>query len=408
MRWLRWLWVPWLSLAMTAGAGAAELDLTCTITFPTGAAGPDPVVAITVDLGARWAVVHHTLSGKAYARRDQYFIKSAFAKPGLFVWKGMDFRRPSLTMTGIASRGKDGVWTYREFTFDARRGRVFTSRMESRCVSAGPAADRPPPRQAAIGPALATWSAKEGARSVDVDGISLSFTTVGASGPYAYPQVTLRGIGVPTQVIALKHADASFGVNYGVLRLDPAHSSKDVLISGYTGGAHCCSVTKVASLIAGAWKIVDVPETDGMALDHAPLDLNHDGTPDFRFIDDAFLYMFTDYADSVAPSRFYRINDGAMVDESGDAAFRPLYHEEMLRFMPSCRAGHHGGCAAYVAAAARAGEFDGAWRFMLAHFNRTSTWDILDCAPLEAGCTATTRDFVGALARFLRTQGYIH
>ncbi len=404
---LRWLWVFGFSLMMLVGARAADLTLTCAITAASAAPGPDPVVAITLDLGKNWAVVHHALSGKSYARRDQYFIKSAYGKPGVFVWKGMNFRRPHLTMTGIASRGQNGTWTYREFTYEAIRGRILTSRMESRCVKSGQTARDTPPPKVPMGPALATWNAKGGAQTIEIDGLSLGFSTLDAAGQDGYPQVTLRGIGIPTQVITMKTAEASYGVNYGALRLDPKHSTKDVLISGFSGGAHCCGVTVMASLIGGAWKVVDIGFEDGAPLDHAPLDLNHDGTPDFRFIDNAFLYTFTDYADSVAPSRFYRLNNGTFVDESADASFRPYYEQEMTQFLPGCRNGQNGACAAYVAAAARVGKFSAAWRFMLAHFNRTSSWDIPDCAPHEAGCNATTRDFVGALAKFLRAQGYI-
>ena len=386
-------------------AKAADLTLTCAITSSSSPPGQDPVVGISLNLGKNWSVVHHTQSGQSYARRDQYFIKSTLRKPGGFVWRGMSFRKPGLTMIGIASRDRADHWSYREFTHEIAGRRVLTSRMLASCVKSSEAGGTV--AKLPDGPVLAQWDAKQGARTVETGGLSLSFTSVGAAGEVPHPQITLRGIGVPTEVIDLKDAEASYGVAYGVLRLDPDHAAKDVLISGYAGGAHCCSVNAIASLVQGQWKLVMPGKFDGYYMKYAPVDLNHDGVPDFAIPDNAFYYRFTDYADSAAPDRFYRLDDGRWVDESTSPSFRPIYIQEMARYEPGCRLGHHGLCAAYVAAGARAGQFQSAWRFMLAHINKTSTWDIPDCPPDNGDCNATTRDYVGALARFLRLQGYI-
>lgn len=407
MRPVGWLAFVVLGLCAPVAADAAELSLTCTIDASNASPGSDPIVAISVELGPQWSVVHHSASGQSYARRDQYFIKSAFTKNGAFVWKGMSFRKPSLTMTGIASRDPKGHWTYREFTYEARSGRMPTSRMESACVVAGQAANDTAHTRLPQGQKLGSWSPDQGASTVNVGGLSLSFASVTVGTKDPHPQVTVRGIGLPTEVIDLKDAVARYGVNYGVLRLDPDHSTNDVLVSGFSGGAHCCSINAIASLIKGQWQQLPQFSIDGDAIAHAPVDLNHDGTPDFRLRDDAFLYKFTDYAESDPPMRYFRVDDGRWVDESVTPSFRPLYKRDMELLQPECGKGENGACASYVAVAARAGRFPAAWRFMLAHFNRADTWDIPDCMPAGGECNTTTRDYVGALARFLRANGYI-
>lgn len=396
-----------LGICMPIAAHAAELSLTCTIDASNASPGSDPIVGISVELGPHWSVVHHSASGQNYARRDQYFIKSAFSKNGAFIWKGMSFRKPTLTMTGIVSHDRKDQWTYREFTYETRSGRRPTSRMHSVCVIAGEAAGDMPNPHLPHGPQLALWRAEQGASTVNVGGLSLSFTTVNVAGQDPYPQITVRGIGLPTEAIDLKDAEAREGVQYGVLHLDPDHSAKDVLVSGFSGGAHCCSVTIIASLIKGQWQQLPQFSSDGGAIHHAPLDLNHDGTPDFRLSDDAFLYTFASYAESDPPARYFRVDNGHWVDESASPSFRPLYQRDMALLQPDCAKGENGACAAYVAAAARAGRFPAAWRFMLGHFDRASTWDIPDCTPDSHGCSTTTHDYVGALARFLRAEGYI-
>ena len=99
-------------------------------------------------------------------------------------------------------------------------------------------------------------------------------------------------------------ASAGFGrppVSVQIAELDPGNSQPEVVVSFYTGGAHCCSDTSVitSNKDGTAWQTVDVGEFDGGPL--LATDLNGDGRYEFRTRDNAFLYAFACYACSEAP-----------------------------------------------------------------------------------------------------------
>jgi hypothetical protein len=104
-------------------------------------------------------------------------------------------------------------------------------------------------------------------------------------------------------------------------------------------------------------------------------DIDGDGVVDFLRSDSAFNYAFGGYQESVMPPRIWNLIDGRLVDMSTSPRFRSVFvdflaHErdECLRGQPMVR---NPACAAYVAAAARIGQFDAAWRLMLgAYFRR--------------------------------------
>ena len=75
----------------------------------------------------------------------------------------------------------------------------------------------------------------------------------------------------------------------------------------------------------------------------------------------------------------------------------------------------NGACAAYVAAAARVGQFDAAWAQMLRSFDRNADWDyppgcrvaVHPGGECPAASIIRYRDYPAALRAFLLRQGYI-
>jgi Peptidase family M48 len=188
-----------------------------------------------------------------------------------------------------------------------------------------------------------------------------------------------------------------------VTHLDPAHSKLDIIFGSYTYGAHCCTAIKVLSLINGAWRLVDLGQWDG---DAVPEPQHVNGEVALIFGDNTFLYSFAPYAASAMPLKILLIENGDILDASRDSNFQPLHEKNMRENQQLCARHLNGGCAAYVASAARIGLFDQAWSFMLQNFDPQSNWSLNFCNPSVASECVTFASFPQALDWFLRRQAY--
>jgi hypothetical protein len=107
--------------------------------------------------------------------------------------------------------------------------------------------------------------------------------------------------------------------------LDPSNAQPEVVVSFYTGGAHCCSATSVltANADGSSWSTVDVGEFDGGPL--LATDLDGDGHYEFQTRDNAFLYAFACYACSEAPLEVLAIDNGAVKNVTSEPRFKPAH-----------------------------------------------------------------------------------
>jgi hypothetical protein len=201
-------------------------------------------------------------------------------------------------------------------------------------------------------------------------------------------------------------------VSIQIAELDPSNAFPEVVVSFFTGGAHCCSATHVVTGNADGseWTTLDVGEFDGGPM--LALDLDGDGTFEFETRDNAFLYAFACYACSEAPLQVLALEDGKIKDVSAAPRFKPA-HAAWLRNMivgvPEEEV--NGFLAGYVAQKIRLGEGKQAWDLMLKHYDRETDWglDICDGKRDEAGdCPGETRRvaFPEALELMLKENGY--
>ena len=114
-------------------------------------------------------------------------------------------------------------------------------------------------------------------------------------------------------------------VSVQIAEIDPGNQYPEVVVSFYTGGAHCCSDTTVAtsSPEGSTWKTVNIGQYDGGPL--LATDLNGDGRYEFRTRDNAFLYTFACYACSEAPLEVLTVENGAVKNVTTDASFQPAH-----------------------------------------------------------------------------------
>ena len=157
-----------------------------------------------------------------------------------------------------------------------------------------------------------------------------------------------------------------------------------------------------------SWKEVPLGEWDGDVPDKIPADVDGDGTVDFVFYDNDFLYAFDSYAASFAPPQIFNVIAGRAVNVSTAPRYRKLYEADMASTKPECAKNQNGACAAFAADAARLDQFADAWKFVLANYDKTSDWETHCAGATQHGdAKIKPRDYPQALRWFLEDNHYI-
>ena len=228
------------------------------------------------------------------------------------------------------------------------------------------------------------------------------------------PVVTVFADG--KEVAKLEGGSTGFGdppVSVQIAELDPANPHPEIVVSFYTGGAHCCSETSVilSNADGSSWSTLDIGEFDGGPM--LTVDIDNDGRYEFELRDNAFLYTFACYACSETPLQVLAIENGAVKDVSSEPRFRKA-HEAWLKNMignvPEDDV--NGYLAGYVGEKSLLGESQEAWNLMLAFYDKSSNWGLETCTqPVDDGeeCppgNTVTLTFPEALERMLKESGY--
>jgi hypothetical protein len=151
-----------------------------------------------------------------------------------------------------------------------------------------------------------------------------------------------------------------------LVRLDAASPRPSVVLTTWTGGAHCCMQTQVATQKAGgAWTIAQGLTLDGDG--YVFEDVDGDGIAEMLSYDNSFLYAFSSYAGSFAPSRVSRLIDGEVRDVTRLPAFQPFLRQTVhaLEFGRTDEQWRENGfLGGWVAAKSLIGEGRDAWARM--------------------------------------------
>ncbi len=227
------------------------------------------------------------------------------------------------------------------------------------------------------------------------------------------PVVTVFADG--KEVAKLEGEDTGFAdppVSVQIAELDPSNTQPEVVVSFYTGGAHCCSATSVltANADGSSWSTVDVGEFDGGPL--LATDLDGDGSYEFQTHDNAFLYAFACYACSEAPLEVLVIDNAAVKNVTSEPRFKPAhasYLKGMIENVPDEEV--NGFLAGYVGEKILLGEGKQAWNLMLAYYDKASDWGLDVCdQPLNEDGECPGKEikltFPDALERMLKENGY--
>jgi hypothetical protein len=204
-----------------------------------------------------------------------------------------------------------------------------------------------------------------------------------------------------------------------LIKIDPGTSMPQVVFTYFWAGAHCCTVTRVATIDTGeTWHVLDGGALDGDE-GYEFMDLDGDGGSELVSIDNSFLYAFGCYACSFAPTRIKKLVGTELRDVTMEGRYRTFLRQQLRRMEAQARKSKDrttirstGYLAGWVAAKALVGELNEAWRTMLATHDRKSEWTYEECArpiPMDQCPEAEQRqvDFPTSLAAHLMVNGYI-
>ncbi len=300
----------------------------------------------------------------------------------------------------------------------------------------------PPPPPTVVAPgAVIDWSfGKQGRRTYRAGPYRLAIgvvkrperygamaTRLEVADPAADKDETAADAKVQTLVLTgAEGFDDDAYARFAVARLDPASPVYSVVVTSYTGGAHCCddvqiaTPTRAASLDASeplGWSVLRPGPHDGAALGWGGANrmLEVGGTAALVIPDDRFNYVFGCFACSYAPIRIVGLRRGVLLDRTAEPAFRPVLEADMRKAEVACRQGEAGACPGYLADAARLGRWEQGWRVLQASIRTRPQWNFPDqlCDGLEVetkcrpGQTARAiPDYATSVRLFLKWLGY--
>lgn len=200
-----------------------------------------------------------------------------------------------------------------------------------------------------------------------------------------------------------------------IVRLDLDSPAPQVVFTYYWMGAHCCTVTKIATLRPDGWAVVNGETLDGDGYWYEPSSDNS-----FSYLmkaDNAFLYTFDSYAGSIAPTRIMKLAETKIEDVTRQPQFyhrnlQDLYSIEDIAKGNNDTLRANGYLAGWVAASALVGKGHEAWTKMLASYDHESDFGPEECTINKKieDCPDANRiklAFPWALREFLVKHGYI-
>ena len=170
-----------------------------------------------------------------------------------------------------------------------------------------------------------------------------------------------------------------------IVDLDQSNQTQEVLLSSFTGGAHCCGTVHVLTKNNSSkeWQDVDLGPFDGgtlMAIDPLKGD-----QPLIFTNDNRFLYRFASYASSAAPAQLWQLENGSFIDVTHNSRYRNIHLknlvslEKAIQEFPFEGYNPNGVLAAYVATRAMLGQASSAWLTMLDLYDPNQDWGLEEC-----------------------------
>ena len=151
----------------------------------------------------------------------------------------------------------------------------------------------------------------------------------------------------PVGVRACRQGCAPLGSDAVTARDLDGDGDPEVLIDLTTGGAHCCTITRILRWDGARYLTIDHMWGNGF---YSADDLDGDGTVELVTSDDRFAFLYGSYASSIRPVQVWSLQAGRVVDVT--RAFPALVREDRAKNWRIARRAGGAARGAYAAWAA--------------------------------------------------------
>ena len=183
----------------------------------------------------------------------------------------------------------------------------------------------------------------------------------------------------------------------------------EVIVSTFSGGAHCCTEFTIYNWQKKKNNFVKIETGFLNGGGGAFNDLDGDGQVEFSTVHNGFLYMFSSYAGSFPPLVIMRLENGKFKDVTRQYPKQLREHLKDMNesFLAAKKEGYevNGILAGYVAQKILLGEYEEGWKFMLANYDRKSEWGLEIYKNDKV--VGKYKDFPTALKAFLIDLNYL-
>ena len=215
-----------------------------------------------------------------------------------------------------------------------------------------------------------------------------------------------------------RHGFQSSAAQVQIVDLDQSNDTEEVLLSSFTGGAHCCGTVHVLSKNSQTqrWEEATVGPFDGGPI--TAVDPLGGSQPLIATHDNRFLYKFASYAGSAAPAQFWRLEHGRFSDVSHDRSYKNIHAKNLISLergvkeFPYGDYNPNGILAAYVATKVLLGQAKPGWEVMLEKYDPNEDWGLKECRggyDKKGKCRQEVvySNYPEALLAFLLSLGYL-
>ena len=217
----------------------------------------------------------------------------------------------------------------------------------------------------------------------------------------------------------LASAEEFLGMNYnqvGIAKLVAGAPSPQIVVTNYSGGAHCCTTTTFISRdkATAPWSLTTSEALDGEGYWFE--DVNGDGAMELMSSDNRFFYAFGSYAGSFAPLQIHQLIAGKIIDVSSNQAMHSRLVQDLAGIEFSAKTSpemwkQNGFLAGWVASKIRLGQGDEAWALFMKNYEKENGFGPQECTSGQkvADCPNDNLKAIPipkALAGFLRDNGY--
>lgn len=198
-----------------------------------------------------------------------------------------------------------------------------------------------------------------------------------------------------------------------IVELDPANDAPEVVLSSFTGGAHCCRrITVFDKGAGGRWRRIDLGDFDGDGGGFLE-DIDGDGRFELVIPDNRFLDAFDCYACSYGPLRIRAVEEGRVRDVTLELRFRARhaawYAAAVENAAGQSQSESPGFLVGELGMRSVLGEGAAAWRDFEAKVAKAGIAPVEVCPGGAERCSAKARrklPFAEAVRAFMQRNGY--